>query len=279
VKLKNNQLNKINMIDINQQQRAEKMFHGKQCCLMIIGGLFLFQSLSLGSQWLAGAVGGAVVGAGGAVISELLTDDVSTERILNGYSQLDRKMRKGFVTTIKRTMWDMPTAQADIKTYKISYSSTYYQNTGSQIIKSNSSKPIEPVFLVSSSEELALGISKEAPVEVRDYFCLLTENDYDELKTKFGYRVQWKDRNGAPVKFYWKDKRRFKVILENWTSMPGKNCGEQYNGTGAWYLSPLIDRNSGNGEIICSPDKNLSGVINLSPNSSSQILFKEHVWP
>lgn len=160
MKLKNDQLNKINMIDNNQQQRAEKLFQGKRCRLMVIGSLFLFQSLSLGSQWLAGAVGGAVVDAGGAVISELLTDDVSTERILNGYSQLDRKMRKGFVTTINRTMWDSPSAQADIKTYKISCSSTYYQNTGSKIIKSNSSKPIEPVFFVSSSEELALGVSK-----------------------------------------------------------------------------------------------------------------------
>ena len=86
MKLKNYQLNKINMIDIHQQQRAQKKFQGKRCCLMIIGGFFLFQSLSLGSHWLAGAVGGAVVGAGEAVISELLTDDVSTERILNGYS-------------------------------------------------------------------------------------------------------------------------------------------------------------------------------------------------
>jgi|GEM_PF-4996167 len=221
----------------------------------------------------------ALMGAAGVVISEVLTDYVATERVFSKYDRLDRKMRKGLVTTITRTMSDAPNAQNDIKTFKFTYSSSYYQNTGAQILKSNSSHQFEPTYSGGSEEQLALGLSKQVPLEVRGSFCLLTAYDYDQLTTKFGYRVQWSYQNGAPVKFFWKDNRRFKVTLENWTPMSGASCGEQYNGTGAWYVSPLISRHRGHGEIICSPEKNLGGTINLTPNPSSQLLFQEHVGP
>ena len=257
------------------------MIQGNRSRLMMLGGILICQSLILGNpvvSAISGAAGGALVGAGGQVITEVLTDNVVVDRVFNRYERLDRKMRKGLVTTINRTMSDNPNAQGDIKTFKITYSSSYYQNTGAQIIKSNSSQLFEPVFFASGSEEIALGLSKEVPLEVRNYFCLLSENDYDELRTKFGYRVQWKYQ--VPAKLYWPDKRRFKILLEKWSSMPGKNCGEQYNGTGTWYVSPVIDRNWGHGEIICSSDNpNFGGTINLAPNGSSQLLFKEHVWP
>lgn len=243
--------------------------------LLIACGLLICHSLGA----IHPVVITALIGAAGVVVSEVLTDYVATERILSSYDRLDRKMRKGFVTTITRKMFDDSNAQNDIKTFKITYSSSYYQNTGEQIIKSNSSQQFEPTYSGSSEEQIALGLSKQVPLEVRDSFCLLTANDYDQLTTKFGYRVQWSYQNGAPVKFFWKDNRRFKVTLENWTPMSGKSCGEQYNGTGTWYVSPWISRHRGHGEIICSPEKNLGGTINLAPNPSSQLLFQEHVWP
>lgn len=249
---------------------------------MMIGGILFCHSLISANPLLVAvlaATGTLLVGAGGLVVSEVLTDDVSTTRRFNKYEYFDSKKRRGLVTTTTRRMWDEENAQGDITTFKTTYSSLYYQNTGSRIIKSNSSQGFEPVYSVSGAEEIAAGLLKEVPIEVRDYQCNLTEADSDTRKTLFGYRVQWKYRDGADVKPYWKDNRRFKVILENWTPMPGKNCGEQYNNSGAWYVSPSISRHGGNGQIVCSPDQYLGGTVNLQPNPSSQLLFREYVWP
>jgi hypothetical protein len=256
-----------------------RVSQGKRYWLVVLGGILAFHSLGLGG------LPKALIQQGGVqVISDVLSDDVAVERTCHKYEHVDQKKRRGLITTITRKMWDNQNAQMDIKTYQITYSSTYYQNTGSKISKENSSQSFEPVYFVPDSgdldaEKLTAGLLKNVPLEVRDYKCELTENDSDCRKTMFGYRVQWKYRDGVSVKTWWKDNRRFKVILENWTPMPGKNCGEQYNGSGAWYTSPSISRHNGNGEIICVPEQNLGGVINLAPNSTSQLLFKEHVWP
>ena len=264
----------------------QNMIQGNRSRLMMLGGILICQSLILGNpvvSAISGAAGGALVGAGGQVITEVLTDNVVVERVFNRYNRLIQTKRKGLVTTVSQRKWDIPNAFGDIKTFEIGYSSTYRQETGVNVIKSTSAKPFQPAMYVASPEgfspeELDFGLTKNPPLEIRDYKCDLTENDSDLVKINFGYRVQW--RYQVPAKLYWQDKRRFKVILENWTSMPGKNCGEQYNGTGTWYISPPIDRNSGNGEIICSSENpNFGGTINLAPNPSSQLLFKEQVWP
>jgi len=262
-------------MNFNQKSPSNKMIHGSECRIMMIGSLFLCQSLTLGNPTLWGMAGGAALGAAGQVISEILTDNVKVERVLNKYEILEKKMRKGTLTTINQKIWDSPNASGDIKTFKINYYSSYYQRSGSQTNNASSSQAFEPVMLVSSTEQLAPGMPKEVPLKVRYYECILSDYDYDLIKTSFGFRVQWKYQDGARI--YWTDKKRFKVVLENWTPMPGSNCGDQYNDTGAWYVSPEIDRNGGSGEIICSAKKTvLGGVVNLEPNQSSQLLFKEH---
>lgn len=259
-----------------------KIIQGNRFRLIISGGILFCQSVILANSFVLAiltATGALLVGAAGTVVYEVLTDDVAPIRVLNQYEHLDKKIRKGLVTTTTRKIWDDKNAQGNITKFKINHHSTYYQNTGSAIIKSNSSQEFEPEYSDYSAEQIAIGLLKQAPLEVRDYQCILTDNDSDTRKTKFGYRIQWNYRDGADVKPYWKDNRRFKVILKDWTPMPGKTCGEQYNNTGAWYVSPSISRHGGNGEIICSADQYLGGTVNLQPHSSSQLLFKEHVWP
>ena len=272
----------MNKLKCNIGWANRNIIHGNRFRIIISGGILFCQSLILANPIVVailGATGALLVGAGGLVVSEVLTDDVVVTRRLNKYEHMDKKIRRGLATTTTRKMWDEENAQGDITKFKTTYSSSYYQNTGSRIIKLNSSEEFEPEHSVLSAEQIAIDPLKEVPLEVRDYQCILTENDSDTRKTLFGYRLQWKYRDGANVKPYWKDNRRFKVILENWTPMPGKTCREQYNNSGAWYASPSISRHGGNGQIVCSPDQYLGGTVNLQFNPSSQLLFKEHVWP
>lgn len=78
-------------MNFNQKSPSNKMIHGSECRIMMIGSLFLCQSLTLGNPTLWGMAGGAALGAAGQVISEILTDNVKVERVLNKYEILEKR--------------------------------------------------------------------------------------------------------------------------------------------------------------------------------------------